>query len=96
MVRRLVHEMAPDAQEAMTRGVPAFKRKNIFAVISPTKMDITLAFSKGAAIKDRYGMLRGAGKVSKHLKIKRPGSVDKQVLRYYLRQALELDLANGD
>ena len=63
----------------------------MLAVISPTRKDVTFAFSRGAEIKDKYGLLEGGGKVSKHLKIKDLHSVNKEALRYYIQQAMELD-----
>ncbi|MCL4507438.1 MAG: DUF1801 domain-containing protein [Chloroflexi bacterium] len=91
MIRQLMHEMAPDAIEAVSYGVPAYKRKRIFAVISPTKKDITLSFSRGAQFEDKYGLLKGVGKSSKHVKIKSLAGADQAALRYYIQQALELD-----
>ncbi len=91
MVRQLVREIAPDAEEVMYRGVPAFKRKRVFAVISPTKKDVTLAFSRGAEFEDKYGLLKGAGNVSKHIKLKSLDAVNMEALRYYMKQAVELD-----
>lgn len=91
MLRELMRDMAPDAKEVISYGIPAFKRNQIIAVISPTKKDITLAFSRGAEFEDSYGLLQGVGKVSKHVKIKSLATVNKEALEYYVRQALELD-----
>ncbi|HEX2923388.1 MAG TPA: DUF1801 domain-containing protein [Chloroflexota bacterium] len=91
MIRQLMHEVAPDAAEVISYGIPAYRGKHILAVISPTKKDITLAFSRGAEFEDKYGLLRGVGKASKHVKIKSLDAADKDALRYYMRQALELD-----
>jgi len=91
MVRELMREMAPDATEAIRYGIPSYKGRKIFAVISPTRKDITLSFSHGGEFEDNYGLLRGKGKVSKHVKIKNLQSVNKDALRYYIRQALEFD-----
>ena len=91
MLRELVREMAPDAVEGISYGIPMFKRKKFFAVISPTKKDITFSFTHGAEFEDKYGLLRGYGKVSKHVKIKSLESVNKEVLKYYLTQALEIE-----
>ena len=63
----------------------------MLAVISPTKKDITFAFSRGAEFKDKYGLLQGVGKVSKHVKIKNLKDANKAALRYYIKQALRLD-----
>lgn len=91
MLRELMHECAPDATELISYGIPAWRGKRVLAVISPTKRDITFAFSRGAEFEDKYGLLRGVGKVSKHVKIKRLEDVDKGALRYYVKQALKLD-----
>jgi len=91
MLRELMRECAPNAKELVSYGIPAWKGKRILVVISPTKKDITFAFSRGAEFKDKYGLLKGVGKVSKHVKIKDLDSVDKEALRYYIKQALEWD-----
>lgn len=90
-LRKLVRECAPDAKEVMSYGVPMYKRNRTLAVISPTKEGITLAFSRGAAFEDKYGLLEGVGKVSKNVRMKGLTDVNKKALRYYLRQALEFD-----
>src|SRR4030067_939858 len=95
MIRELMKECAPNAKEVISYGIPAYKAKRILAVISPTKKDITLAFSRGAEFEDKYGLLRGAGKVSKHVKIKDLQAINNEALRYYIEQALELDARWG-
>ena len=91
VIRGLMREVAPDAKEGISYGIPAWKRKRMLAVISPTKKDITFAFSRGAEFEDKYGLLQGVGKVSKHVKIKGVEAVNREALRYYIKQALELD-----
>jgi hypothetical protein len=73
-------------------GIPAWRGKRILAVISPTKKDITFAFSRGAEFEDKYGLLGGVGKVSKHIKLKNLKDVNKAALRYYIKQALKFDM----
>jgi hypothetical protein len=91
MLRELMRECAPNAKELISYGIPAWKGKRMLAVISPTKKDITFAFSRGAEFSDKYGLLQGVGKRSKHVKIKNLSAVNKDALRYYIKQALELD-----
>jgi uncharacterized protein YdhG (YjbR/CyaY superfamily) len=91
MIRALMKECAPEAQELISYGIPAYKTKRIIAVISPTKKDITLSFSRGAQFEDRYGLLKGVGKSSKHVKVKTLASANVDALRYYIQQALEFD-----
>ena len=57
----------------------------------PTKKDITFAFSQGAKFEDKYKLLQGVGKVSKHVKIKNLKEAPKAALKYYIKQAVQLD-----
>ncbi|MGA2490464.1 MAG: DUF1801 domain-containing protein [Anaerolineales bacterium] len=91
MIRELMKECAPNVTEAISYGIPAYKGKRILAVISPTKKDITFSFSRGAQFEDKYGLLRGVGKSSRHVKIKDLAGADLDTLRYYIKQALEFD-----
>lgn len=91
LIRKDMRELAPEAEELVTYGIPGYRGKRVLAVISPTKKDITLAFSRGAEFEDKYGLLKGVGKVSKNLKFRKASEIDKDVLAYYVRQALELD-----
>lgn len=91
LIRQDMREMAPDVQELISYGIPVLKRNRILAVISPTKKDITLSFSRGIEFEDKYALLKGVGKVSRHLKFKRVDEVRKDVLQYYIEQALDRD-----
>jgi uncharacterized protein YndB with AHSA1/START domain len=91
MFRKLMREAAPGAKEGIMYGIPAYTGRRPLAVISPTKKDITVAFSRGAEFEDKYGLLKGKGKISKHIKIKNIRDVDTIALRYYIKQALEFD-----
>lgn len=74
MLRELMKECAPDVEELVSYGLPAYRRgKRILAVISPTRKDITFSFSRGVQFEDKYGLLKGVGKSSKHVKIDRRG-----------------------
>jgi len=92
MLQRLMRENAPDAREFMSYGIPNYKGNRGLAVISPTKNDITFAFSRGADFEDEHGLLRGVGRVSKHIKLKAVDDVPEEVLVFYINQALELDV----
>ena len=91
MLRKLMREVAPNAQEVITYGILAWRGNLTLAVVSPTKKDITFAFSKGAQFEDKYGLLRGVGKKSKHVKIKNLNDMNGEALEYYINQALKLD-----
>ena len=72
-------------------GYPLIRAGNIIAVISPTKNDITFIFYRGVEFEDRYRLLQRKGKVSKHVKIRTVQDIDRDALRYYIRQALDFD-----
>jgi hypothetical protein len=91
VLRELLHEAAPDAREEISYGIPAWRVRRIIAVISPTKKDITLSFSRGAEFEDKYGLLTGKGNVSKIVKIKTIEDINLEALRYYINQALDLE-----
>jgi hypothetical protein len=91
LLRQVMREQAPHATEYISYGIPMFRGKHVLAVISPTKKDITFAFSRGAEFEDKYGLLQGVGKKSKHVKLKDVSDVKPAVLRYYIKQALKLD-----
>jgi hypothetical protein len=91
LLRHAMRELAPGAQELVAYGIPCYKGNRIFAVISPSKTGITFSFSRGSQFEDQYSLLRGVGKSSKHLKFKRVDDVKREVLEYYVQQALEWD-----
>ncbi len=90
-LRALMREHAPAATELVGYGIPAWKATRILVVLSPTKKDITFAFSRGAEMVDRHGLLRGVGSVSKHVKLRTLDDIDEAALRDYIAQALKLD-----
>ncbi|MBP1929460.1 uncharacterized protein YndB with AHSA1/START domain [Methanolinea mesophila] len=91
MLRELMREEAPGAKEVIAYGIPAYKGKKLIAVINPTKNYVTFGFGRGAEFEDRYELLQGEGHVSKHVKIKKTRDIDRNVLRYYIQQAVRLD-----
>ena len=90
-LRELMREMAPDAREVIAYGIPMYKGRKYLVVINPSKSGVTFSFVYGTQFEDRYGLLRGVGKMSRHVKIKSLDKMNEDALRYYLRQALELD-----
>ena len=90
-IRQFIREEVPDAKEYAGYGIPVYKARKIFAVISPTKKDITFSFTHGREFEDKYGLLKGVGKLAKHVKMKTLKDFNEEALRYYLKQALAID-----
>jgi hypothetical protein len=91
LIRGRMKAVAPGVQELISYGIPAYKGKKILAVISPTKVDVTFSFSRGTQFDDKFGLLRGVGKVSRHYKIKSVNTANLEALDYYISEALRLD-----
>jgi len=90
-IRDLLREYAPDAKEAISYGVPMYGGKRPLAWISPSKTGVSLGFREGAAFEDRYGLLRGAAKHAKNVRMSNLGEVNRPALKYYIKQAVKLD-----
>ncbi len=90
-IRRFMSEEAPNAKEYVAYGIPVYKGRKIFAVISPAKKDITFSFTHGREFEDKYGLLKGVGKLAKHVKMKSLNDFNEEALRYYLKQAMAID-----
>jgi hypothetical protein len=91
-IRGLMKECAPDTQEVVSYDMPVYKGKTLFAWINPPKKDVTLSFTRGVQLEDKYRLLRGDAKGgARHVKMKNLEDVNKPALRYYIKQAVKLD-----
>jgi hypothetical protein len=90
-LRQRMRAWAPQASEEISYGILAWRVNLIVAVLSPTKKDLTLAFSRGAEFEDKYGLLQGVGKISRHLKLSKVKTINQATLRYYVKQALQIE-----
>ncbi|TMC09840.1 MAG: DUF1801 domain-containing protein [Chloroflexi bacterium] len=91
-LRALVRECAPQVEESISYGMPVFNANGkTFAWILPNPKHVTLGFREGRALEDKFDLLRGTGKHAKNLKLKSADSVEPDVLRYYIGQAVERD-----
>lgn len=91
MLRALMRECVPNVTEQVMYGIPMFKAKGVLAWISPTKRDITFGFTFGVEFEDKYGLLKGRGKIARNVKIRKLADTNQEALRYYIEQALERD-----
>jgi hypothetical protein len=90
-IRAAMRSLAPEAEELISYAMPCYKGKQIFAYFNANKSGITLSFTHGVHFEDRYGLLRGAGKEARHIKMKSPADLDGGALEYYVSQALAID-----
>lgn len=92
-LRALMKQHAPGAREGINYSILAWKMTRMIAVVNATKHHIKFAFSGGAHFEDKYGLLEGVGKVSKHVKLTSLADINAAALRYYIKQAVAYETA---
>ena len=90
-IRSVMKESAPGAREVISYGVPMYIQRTAVAWITPSKSGISFGFQQGAYFEDRYGLLRGAGKHAKNVRMRKLSDVNRPALKYYIKQALKQD-----
>lgn len=96
--RSLVASEFSDLKEEMRGGtekyygVPVYRYKRIIMTLSPTKKGITFSFSEGKKFEDKYYLLEGEGNKTLNLRINNVDNYNDDILRYYIKQAIELDV----
>jgi hypothetical protein len=89
-------DQAPDALLRMRGGtekyypVPVYRTAKDIVAISPTKTGVTFSFTNGAAFSDPYGLLRGHGKRSRTVVVKRIEDYPVDEMASYMRQAVAM------
>ena len=92
-VRATMREFAPRVEEFVGYSMPMWRGSGHLAFMSSIKKDVKLGFVAGLKLEDKYKLLRGKGKVTRHLVFKTVDDVKPAVLRYYIRQAVKIDAA---
>jgi hypothetical protein len=95
-LQQLILEVDPDTCEvvrlgdrAATYGVGPKKMKEGYAYVQPHKSWVNLGFYKGANLDDPNGLLEGAGKLLRHIKIRSLEDINQPGIRALIKQALE-------
>lgn len=92
---RLVAREAPELTPGMRGGtekyipVPVWRLRRDAIVLSPSREALTVSFANGAAFDDPDGLLGGAGKTSRTLKLRTVSDVERPSVQRFLRQVVE-------
>lgn len=96
-VRELVLEVRPDARmevETSWGGYLLFKQavvdSNTVCFLSAHKKHVSLGFSQGAKLEDPSNLLKGTGRLQRHVKLKKPEELKNPALRDLLSRAWSL------
>jgi hypothetical protein len=94
-LREIVVEVDPDTVEivrlgdrAATYGVGPKKMSEGYAYILPHKNWVNLGFYMGAALPDPAGLLEGAGKKLRHVKVRSIEDAERPEIRVLVEEAL--------
>lgn len=92
-VRSLIESQFPDAQEVVKYGGILFSSDVQFCGVFAYKEHVSVEFGAGAKIQDSIGLLEGAGKGRRHLKLRAVADIDAKQLSAYLTLAHAAALA---
>lgn len=89
-VRALVKQTFDAVDEEVKYGGILFAVDGVsFAGVFAYRQHVSLEFGQGAAITDPYGLLEGAGKGRRHLKLRVPSDLASKQVADYLPLALQ-------
>lgn len=92
---KFVAREAPELTPGMRGGtekyipVPVWRLKRDAMVLSPSHEALTISFANGALFDDPEGLLGGAGKTSRTLKLRVVSDLEGPSIRSFLRQAVK-------
>ena len=92
---KLVAREAPELTPGMRGGtekyipVPVWRLKRDAMVLSPSREALTISFANGALFDDPEGLLGGAGKTSRTLKLRTGSDLEGPSIRSFLRQVMQ-------
>ena len=90
-LRTLVKRVAPGLRETVKWGNGCWVRgKENVAYVYSAAGYVQLGFFGGSALKDPKGLLEGAGKYVRHIKVHDPADIDERAFGSLLRQAADL------
>lgn len=100
-LRQVVRATAPGSVEVIRPGWKAISygldpsMASAFCLIHPGREWVNLAFSRGTALPDPHGLLEGAGKRMRHVKVHTTSDARASGIRALVRQAVRLAVASA-
>ncbi|MBT0959753.1 DUF1801 domain-containing protein [Denitromonas sp. IR12] len=92
-LRALILELSPSVTEAVKYGGLMFSVGKPFCGLFAYARHVSLEFSAGASLDDRFKMLEGQGKLRRHLKLTSADAIAQKHVREYLRMAFDAAVA---
>lgn len=95
-VRGIVRDAAPEALEGIKWAQPVYEVNGPLCYMKAFKKAVNFGFWRGAELDDPRGLLQGTGEKMRHVKLHGPEDIDEEAFAAYVRQAVQLNLAQGD
>jgi hypothetical protein len=95
-LRQIVLEAAPDAEESIKWAQPVYESNGPFCYMKAFKNSVNFGFWRGVELEDPKGLLQGSGKKMRHVRLTSIDDVDDAEFAGFVRQAVQLNLAEGD
>lgn len=91
-LRRVMKATLPESREIINPwGIPTFDVQGPVCFMMVGKNHVTFGFSRGTSLTDPGGLLEGAGKNLRHVKLKEPEQLRDPNLRNLIREAAALN-----
>jgi uncharacterized protein YdeI (YjbR/CyaY-like superfamily) len=92
-IREIVHEAAPEIEEDIKWGMPAFMYKGIVSNLAAFKNHVSLGFWKGTLMKDPQGIFQDRERTQiTAIRLALPEDIPaKHILAAYIREAVDLN-----
>jgi len=87
-LRQLVLDLDPGVSEEVKYGGLLFSAGKPFCGVFAYAKHVSLEFGDGAALPDEHGVLEGAGKLRRHIKLCKLDDVEQKHVLQYLTLAL--------
>jgi hypothetical protein len=88
-LRKLVQAVAPGCSERFMYGGIMLAGPTDFCGFFSSKKHVSIEFSRGCDLTDEHGVLEGAGKLRRHIKVRELGDLDAKHVGDYIAQAHE-------
>jgi len=90
-IRALMKECAPEAEEGISYGVPMYGKRQGAGLDHAGQNRRLARLPYRRFLPDRYGLLRGAGKHARNVRMRSLDELNRTALKYYIKQAVKLD-----
>ena len=89
-LRKIVLEIAPEAEEKIMYGGIVFISDRMFCGIFLRKKYVTIEFDRGNEMNNNQRNLEGTGKYRRHLKIYNKEDIEKKKVKDYIQESFKL------